>query len=142
MEYKLCNKSDIKTIALMEKEYIECPWSEKTLLDSYEQDSYVFVKAEENGSIVGYGSVQIVLNEGNINNIAVDANFRNKGIGSGILNNIIAICKQRKVDVIFLEVSETNENATALYKKFGFSKIGVRKNYYKSGNAIIMSLKI
>lgn len=126
----------------MEKEYIECPWSEKTLLDSYEQDSYVFVKAEENGNIVGYGSVQIVLNEGNINNIAVDANFRNKGIGSGILNNIIAICKQRKVDVIFLEVSETNEKATALYKKFGFSKIGVRKNYYKSGNAIIMSLKI
>ena len=86
--------------------------------------------------------MQIVLDEGNINNIAVDENFRNKGIASGILNNIISQCKDRKVAVMFLEVNEHNESAIALYTKFGFEKIGERKNYYKSGNAIIMSLKL
>ncbi len=142
MEYKLCNKTDMKTVAMMEEKYIECPWSESTLLESFGQDSYVFVKAEEDGNLLGYGSVQIVLDEGNINNIAVDENFRNKGIASGILNNIISHCKARKVSIMFLEVNEHNKSAIALYTKFGFEKIGERKNYYKSGNAIIMSLKL
>ncbi|MBE5732284.1 MAG: ribosomal-protein-alanine N-acetyltransferase [Clostridiales bacterium] len=142
MEYKLCNKTDMKTVAMMEEKYIECPWSESTLLESFGQDSYVFVKAEEDGNLLGYGSVQIVLDEGNINNIAVDENFRNKGIASGILNNIISHCKERRVSIMFLEVNEHNKSAIALYTKFGFEKIGERKNYYKSGNAIIMSLKL
>jgi ribosomal-protein-alanine N-acetyltransferase len=82
------------------------------------------------------------LDEGNINNIAVDENFRHKGVASGILNNIIARCKDKNVSVMFLEVNEHNVGAIALYTKFGFEKIGERKNYYKSGNAIIMSLKL
>ena len=142
MEYKLCNVTDIKAVAQMEEKYIECPWNENTLLESFGQDSYVFIKAEDNGNLIGYGSVQIVLDEGNINNIAVDENFRHKGVASGILNNIIARCKDKNVTVMFLEVNEHNVGAIALYTKFGFEKIGERKNYYKSGNAIIMSLKL
>ena len=142
MEYKLCNVTDIKAVAQMEEKYIECPWNENTLLDSFGQDSFVFIKAEDNGNLIGYGSVQIVLDEGNINNIAVDENFRHKGVASGILNNIIARCKDKNVTVMFLEVNEHNVGAIALYTKFGFEKIGERKNYYKSGNAIIMSLKL
>ncbi len=142
MEYKLCNVTDIKAVAQMEEKYIECPWNENTLLESFGQDSYVFIKAEDNGNLIGYGSVQIVLDEGNVNNIAVDENFRHKGVASGILNNIIARCKDKNVSVMFLEVNEHNVGAIALYTKFGFEKIGERKNYYKSGNAIIMSLKL
>ncbi|MBO5223309.1 MAG: ribosomal protein S18-alanine N-acetyltransferase [Clostridia bacterium] len=142
MEYKFCDKTDMKAVAEMEEKYIECPWSENTLLESFGQDSYVFIKAEEDGILVGYGSVQIILDEGNINNIAVSENFRNRGIASGILNNIISCCKDRGVTVMFLEVNEHNVGAIALYTKFGFGKIGERKNYYKSGNAIIMSLKL
>ncbi len=142
MKYTLCDKEDMNVVAEMENKYIECPWSLNTLLDSFAQDSYFFIKAEENDRLVGYGSVQIVLDEGNINNIAVDENFRNRGIASGILNNIISFCKSLGVTVMFLEVNEHNTSALALYSKFGFEKTGERKNYYKSGNAIIMSLKL
>lgn len=142
MKYTLCNKEDMSAIAQMESKYIECPWSENMLLESFSLNSYLFIKATDNNSLLGYGSVQIVFDEGNINNIAVDENFRNKGIASGILTNIITHCKDRGVTTIFLEVSEANLGAIALYTKFGFEKIAERKNYYKSGNAIIMSLKI
>ena len=142
MRYCACEKADMSAIAQMEAKYIECPWSQSVLLESFEQSEYIFLKAEENGALVGYGSVQIVFDEGNINNIAVDENFRNRGIASGILNNIIEKSKERGVATLFLEVNEHNEGAIALYKKFGFEKIAERKNYYKSGNAIIMSLQI
>ena len=142
MKYCVCEKADMSAIAQMEAKYIECPWSQSVLLESFEQSEYVFLKAEEDGVLVGYGSVQIVFDEGNINNIAVDENFRNRGIASGILSNIIENSKQRGVSTLFLEVNEHNAGAIALYEKFNFEKIAVRKNYYKSGNAIIMSLKI
>lgn len=142
MKYTICNKEDMSAIAKMEQEYIECPWSESVLLESFALDSYIFIKAEENDTLIGYGSVQVVFDEGNINNIAVDKNFRHKGIASGILTNIIEQCKERKVATLFLEVSTENKGAIALYEKFGFKKIAERKNYYKSGSAIIMSKKI
>ena len=142
MRYLACEKSDMSAIAKMEQDYIECPWSESVLLDSFSQDGYIFIKAEQDGRLIGYGSVQVVLDEGNINNIAVDKDFRNKGIASGILTNIIDKCKERNVATLFLEVSTENKGAIALYEKFGFEKIGERKNYYKSGSAIIMSKKI
>ena len=72
MIYALCNKADMSAIAQMEAKYIECPWNENVLNESFEQREYVFIKAEENDVLVGYGSVQIVFDEGNINNIAVD----------------------------------------------------------------------
>ena len=142
MRYGVCEKADMSAIAQMEAKYIECPWSQNVLLESFEQSEYVFIKAEENDALIGYGSVQIVFDEGNINNIAVDEDFRNRGIASGILSNIIDKCKEREVATLFLEVNEHNKGAIALYEKFGFEKIAERKNYYKSGNAIIMSLKI
>ena len=51
-----------------------------------------------------------------------------------------------EVENLYLEVSEDNNIAIALYKSLGFEEIGVRKNYYRKGstssNAIIMHLLI
>ena len=41
-------------------------------------------------------------------------------------------CKSRGVKEIFVEVRTTNESAIALYKKFGFETISVRKKYYSA----------
>lgn len=142
MEVKGCSLFDAPTIALLESKYIECPWSEEMIKDAMQNSLYSFFKAEENEQILGYGSVQIILDEGQVCNIAVDEEYRNKGIGKSILNSIINLCKERDVKKVFLEVSETNVNALGLYKKVGFTIIGQRENYYKSGNAIVMSLNL
>jgi ribosomal-protein-alanine N-acetyltransferase len=41
---------------------------------------------------------------------------------------------------IFLEVRESNSPAIGLYKKFGFVKISIRKNFYSfpDENAVVM----
>ena len=39
---------------------------------------------------------------------------------------------------ITLEVSEENKSAINLYKKCGFNKAALRKNYYKNSNGILM----
>ena len=51
-----------------------------------------------------------------------------------------------EVENLYLEVSEDNNIAIALYKSLGFEEIGARKNYYRkratASNAIIMHLLI
>ena len=67
--------------------------------------------------------------------IAVDKNFRKKGLASKILNRIN---DERK---ILLEVSEKNEVAINLYKKNGFKMISRRKNYYLDGSDAIVMIR-
>ena len=67
--------------------------------------------------------------------IAVDKNFRKKGIASKLLNRIN---DERK---ILLEVSEKNEVAINLYKKNGFKMISRRKNYYLDGSDAIVMIR-
>lgn len=110
--------------------------------DAMQNGLYTFLKAEENEEILGYGSVQTIIDEAEICNIAVFKEHRNKGVGKSILNSIISLCKEKGVKSVFLEVSESNVVALSLYKKLGFSCVGVRENYYKSGNAIVMSLSL
>ena len=82
-----------------------------------------------------------VLDEGNITNIAVHPEYRNRKIASRILEMLIeyAICE--KLSVLMLELRESNITAYNLYSKFGFEAVGKRKKYYSdnSEDAILMT---
>ena len=75
-------------------------------------------------------------------NIVVKKDFRNQGIASLLLKELINLSKSLNVKNLFLEVNEKNTPAILLYNKFGFKKISTRKNYYKDNNAIVMKLDL
>ena len=54
------------------------------------------------------------------------------GLGSRLMEALIDFARNvAKVEVITLEVNQTNEHAIALYEKFGFKKTGVFEAYTK-----------
>ena len=56
-----------------------------------------------------------------------------------LLDYLISYSKSINLKTITLEVNELNLPAIKLYKKFAFSKLGIRKKYYNGENdAIIM----
>ena len=71
-----------------------------------------------------------------INEIFVLNNFRNQGIGSKLLEYLLKKCKF--CENITLEVRKNNDSAIALYKKYGFKEVALRKNYYKDIDGILM----
>ena len=83
------------------------------------------------GYLITYDSVDSL----DIFEIAVDKNFRKKGIASKLLNKIN---DERK---ILLEVSEKNIIAINLYIKNGFKIISRRKNYYLDGSDAIVMIR-
>lgn len=102
-----------------------------------------YIVAVQDEDILGFGGISLVLDEANINNIAVRFDKRNNKIGSKILLNLIDISKLLNCSFITLEVNVKNLPAIKLYENFGFKNLGIRKNYYNGQtDAYIMKLEV
>jgi len=82
--------------------------------------------------IVGYAGLWWIENEGHITNVAIRPGYRNRRIGSQILETLLEYTQEEGIDDFTLEVRESNDAARALYEKYGFTVEGKRKNYYRS----------
>ena len=101
------------------------------------------IVAVQDEAILGFGGISVVLDEANINNIAVRVDKRDIKIGSKILQNLIDISKSLNCSFITLEVNVENSPAIKLYENFGFKNLGIRKNYYNGKtDAYIMKLEV
>ena len=99
---------------------------------------------QESSSIAGYIVARETAGELHINNFAVRSEFRRRGIGATLLNQVLDEARQRKANAAFLEVRSTNHAAQALYEKCGFRAIARRANYYTEPreDAVVMSLEL
>ena len=96
----------------------------------------------ESGPIVGYIIARETAGELHINNVAVRAEYRRRGIGAALLGRILDKARRRKANAAFLEVRSANLPAQALYEKSGFKAIARRADYYSEPreDAVVMSL--
>lgn len=124
-------QEDIGDIVKIEQACFSTPWTMEGFLDSLGLNYAVFVVAEENGKLLGYGGIYFTAEEGEITNVAVAATERRRGVADAILKQIDIEAKNRKVSKIFLEVRVSNEAAIQLYKKHGYQLQGTRKNFYR-----------
>ena len=86
--------------------------------------------ADNPAPVAGYICIWIVSDELHINNIAVDPRWRRRGIASALLAAALERGQERGARRAFLEVRASNVEAQALYHRFGFAPVGVRKAYY------------
>lgn len=132
---------DIDQVAAIEKEIFSIPWSYKSLLEACVDPQNIYLVWEEDDKILGYCGMWTVLGEGNITNVAVSAQTRNRGIATALMKELESRGRARDIEIFFLEVRESNEVARHVYEKCGYRSIGVRKNFYEkpSENGIVMS---
>lgn len=102
--------------------------------------SFIAAQAED-GTILGYAGLTVVLDEGYINNIAVREEYRKQGIASALLDVFVRFAQAHQLAFLTLEVRASNSAAIALYQKHGFERVGERKNYYEAPkeDAILMT---
>lgn len=117
-------------------------WNYSVFKSELESDSSHYLVVKDNSKIIGFAGIKVTVPDCDIMNIVVKKDFRNQGIGSLLLKELINLSKSLNVKNLFLEVNEKNTLAILLYNKFGFKKISTRKNYYKDNNAIVMKLDL
>lgn len=135
------DRSHVDQIADLEKQCFSMPWSPTMLEDAlYDANACFIVAEDEEGNVIGYAGLHTVLDEGYIDNIAVEADARRHGVASALLD---VFCRFAGVNLAFLtlEVRKSNAAAIALYEKYGFQQAGLRPGYYQRPreDAIIMT---
>ncbi len=117
-------------------------WNYSILKEELDNHNSTYILAKINNEIVGFAGIKIIMDEADIMNIVTKKFYRNQGIGTLLLENLISLSIQLNLTSLSLEVNENNLPAIRLYKKFGFKNLGTRKNYYQNQNAIIMTKKL
>ena len=132
MDYTLVpmDRSHLSGVADLEKLCFTTPWNEAMLEEELYNDTASFIVAQgENGEVLGYAGLHVILDEGYIDNVAVRPEYRRQGIADQLLD---VFCRFGEAHLRFLtlEVRPSNTSAVALYEKHGFKEAGRRKDYY------------
>ncbi|HIV17073.1 MAG TPA: ribosomal protein S18-alanine N-acetyltransferase [Candidatus Alectryocaccobium stercorigallinarum] len=135
---------DIDEVVKIEKENFSVPWDENGFFSFMIREGTVFVCAEEDGRITGYGGMVTAADQADITNISVSKDKRRSGTGTAIVEKLFEKGREMGIKEIFLEVRQSNAPAAALYEKLGFTEEGVRKNYYEAPveDALIMKKEL
>lgn len=145
MRYRLVpmDRSHLAQAAALERECFAHPWTQSLLEQELYNDMISLVAAEgEDGTLLGYGEVRAVLDEGTLEKIVVSPAYRRQGIAEEILRAYLRF-GQAHLAFLTLEVRAGNAPAIALYEKLGFRPVGRRKNYYRElgEDAVIMTVE-
>ena len=143
MNYQLVpmDRSHLEGIAALERTCFSHPWSVDMLAEELYNETASFLVAEgEDGSVLGYAGLHVVLDEGYIDNVAVAPAYRRQGIADALIDTFVRF-GAAKLAFLTLEVRAGNAPAIALYEKHGFYEVGRRKDYYDDPkeDAILMT---
>lgn len=111
------------------------PWSLRQIeADLNKPDTDCFVVTAD-GETVGFLTIQDLVGELEITNIAVKTSHQGRGLADQLMANLTDLDQP-----IFLEVRTSNQAAQRLYAKHGFVAVGNRKNYYHNPteDAVVM----
>jgi len=146
MEIKKLNSEYIKglnnLLNSISKENIWTVNEKKTLkermkwFENYEKNqgnSIIFVCIKENRII---GSSSATRQKGKRAHVweigyQVKKEYRNKGIGSNLIDKLIKFLHENKAEQVIAWVAESNNSSINLLKKFGFKKVGLIKKGVK-----------
>nr|WP_157209526.1 ribosomal protein S18-alanine N-acetyltransferase [Methanotorris igneus] len=133
---------DLDRIEEIEKQSFKKTYPRFLLTHLYTNFPDGFIIAEINNKIVGYAIGTIEWGNGHIVSIAVDREFRNRGIGTALIEHLERYFFERcNVKYIVLEVRVSNKTARMFYYKRGYVDKRFLPNYYDDGEDAILMIK-
>ena len=92
--------------------------------------------------IVGYGGLWKIDGEAHVSTIATHPEQRGRGYGEILLAGMFRKALRLKAEYLVLEVRVSNAVAQNLYRKYGFSRHGRKRNYYRSNNEDAYDMRV
>lgn len=132
---------DLDQVMKIEESLFAVPWTREGYFTFLTRENSMFLVVEEKGEILGYCGLLMVLDEGDVTNVAVRGDRQREGIGNFLMESLIRLSREQGIRMIHLEVRAGNETAIRLYERRGFVRDGLRKAYYTDPveDAILMT---
>jgi [ribosomal protein S18]-alanine N-acetyltransferase len=133
-------EADLEKVVEIEKASMPSPWSKELFEEELKRKLAHYFVAEEEGEVAGYMGYWEAPDEAHLINLAIGPKFRQKGLGSAMIDYCLKFAARRGARLATLEVRSGNEAAKRLYEKSGFRIVAIRKKYYSDNleDAVIM----
>ena len=140
--YRKMTVADVDRVLKVEEEAFSLPWTRDAFVQEMTTNlhAYYIVAENDQGQIVGFCGMWMIIDESHITNVAVAEQVKGQGIGEGLMREAIRVAREHEVVLMSLEVRVSNTIAQNLYRKLDFQNGGIRKGYYTDNqeNALVM----
>jgi ribosomal-protein-alanine N-acetyltransferase len=139
------HEGDIDAVFGIEEDLFPTPWPKRSFVFEVGNTRTTYaVVATERDAVIGYAIGWFVGEELHIGNVAVRRDRQGAGIGRELLENLMREASAREASYITLEVRAGNVRAIALYRRYGFRGIAMRRHYYTDNgeDALVMMAEL
>jgi ribosomal-protein-alanine N-acetyltransferase len=131
-------KKDLPVVLRLEGAIYPQPWSPGVFAEELSLLNRHYLVLEDEGKVVGYAGLLLVAEDAHVTTIAVDPEARGRRLGTRLMLALVDAAGAAGARHLTLEVRVSNEHARRLYQRFGFAPVGVRKDYYRDEDALVM----
>ena len=144
-ELAVMTEADLPEVVATEQAIYTHPWTAGNFVDSL-RAGYDCRTWRMQGELIGYFVLMSAAGEAHLLNLSVSASHQRRGHGAALLREAARVARSRGAHAIFLEVRPSNQAAQRLYTRFGFRKVGLRRDYYPAAvgreDALVLSLAL
>lgn len=127
-------EDDLESVLRIEREVHAYPWTPGNFSDALRSKYICKVYESETDGMIGYAVLMPAVDEMELLDIAIDAEHQRRGVGGNLLEELAVLARRANMRRMVLEVRASNEAAVGLYRKSGFTDIGLRRDYYRAKN--------
>jgi [ribosomal protein S18]-alanine N-acetyltransferase len=125
-------RRDLRQVMAIEQAVFPEPWSLAVFSSELAlREGRAYRVAREARRVVGYFGLMLLDDEAHVTTVAVAPDHQRRGVGTALMLEAARTALTSGARHLSLEVAAGNERAQALYRRFGFAPVGVRKGYYQ-----------
>ena len=127
-------------VASVEQSAYKYPWTRGNFSDSLNSgyQAQVLMGGQTNPELLGYFVAIKGVDESHLLNITVAPRHQMQGWGRLMLDALALWSRGQGAQWLWLEVRVSNAHAKALYLRYGFREVGLRKDYYPEGSTSLL----
>ncbi len=138
-------EADLAGVLAIENAIYSHPWTRRNFADSL-RAGYQCWTWRADGELLGYFILLVAAGEAHLLNLSIASVWQRRGHGSTLLLEAMRMARGRGALNVFLEVRPSNGGAKALYTRFGFRQVSVRRGYYPAQvgreDALVLTLAL
>jgi ribosomal-protein-alanine N-acetyltransferase len=124
-------RRDMVEVLEIESSSFEFPWTEEDFIRCLRQRNCIGMVAEHEDRVAGFMIYELHKTRLHIINFAVASPFRRRGVGTQMLQKLVAKLSYQRRNRILLEVRETNLPAQLFFRENGFRAVSVLRDFYE-----------
>jgi ribosomal-protein-alanine N-acetyltransferase len=132
-------------VVAIERRSYDHPWTRGNFADSLRSGYHAQLLCAGD-VVIGYFVAMQGVDEVHLLNLTVEPTYQGQGWGRVMLDALALWSRGQGAQWLWLEVRTSNTRAQQVYQRYGYRRVGERRNYYPAHqgreDAIVMSFKL